>query len=236
MTTSGDKALNPINWTLSEIDRVFRYIASGFVALLIAEFIDPPWPPDPLTVLTNAAGQSWAVVGVFATILGMFIYAFNAAILLPCLEWGIKRRINRSRSRERLRNERSQPKKGAVDHQLRAMTEDVDWDVFYERRWTRRHAGKRDGDWWRHVAFQIESDKWAHTLHFAYACTVVALLMPAVLVVMGFGCAPWPWILDYFLAIFAMLYLVFVASVRHMNQQIRFDERHPEPTDILPGV
>ncbi|UCC99534.1 MAG: hypothetical protein JSW66_06545 [Phycisphaerales bacterium] len=145
---------------LSGLGTILRYIAPGFVALLVAIWVDKDF--DLFKTPGHCSHPSWAIP-VAAALTGVFIYAIHVGFLVRPLWWLVvqshKWRYLRRYSR-------------ICEKDNKRPTCYIMWDLDTQR-WKRRASSNEEIK-----AVQEELDKWSALLNFLYCSGYATIVVP----------------------------------------------------------
>jgi hypothetical protein len=204
---------------LSGLGAILRYIAPGFVALLVAIWVDKCFEPF------KTAGYGAILVG--ASLAGFFIYSIHTGFLVRPL-WCLIVLLHKKCKHLECLNECSQL--------YEEDKEESAWKIMWEldtQRWKRRGSGDK-----KIKAVQRELDKWSELLNFLYCSGYATIFVPILI-----KCFRSEHTEEYWLkvAAFGVVILVFalISEWRETNRELwtskwyRNAKHHNEPQKLI---
>lgn len=150
---------------LSNLGTILRYLASGFVAILVTIWVDKC--VDPLKLAGDSGYPSWAVP-VGAGLVGIFVYALHTGFLVRPF-WALV-----------VRSHKCPPLKGwsklEKPFPQKTWAMQKTWAIMWyldTQRWKRRASNDAEVK-----AVQKELDKWSELLNFLYCSAYITIVTP----------------------------------------------------------
>jgi hypothetical protein len=206
---------SPIDRVFSNLGNLLRYIAPGFVAVLVVWAIKPESFPAILPEPCSDFSQSYAIffplILLIAVLIGLTIYALNTGAIVRILWFLIYPfTIWRAFRRQILRN------------RLRTITP---WGVIFgldSQRLLRRASPEEEVK-----SIQMEIDKWASMLNFLYCSSYFMIGVPLYFYGFSIFHSPTKGRLIVFVGLFVLV-CALISEYRITNREIWAVEKYPD--------